>query len=88
MGLPNIPVTLDPEEVDQLNRQLSTMRHNINNHLSLIMTATELIRYKPEMRDKMVSTVSDQPKKIIEEIRRFSSEFDKALGIHRDPPPV
>ena len=37
MGLPIQPVSLSAEQIDELNRKLSTMRHDINNNLSLIM---------------------------------------------------
>src|SRR5512144_382978 len=47
MGLPSQPVTLTVEQLDQLNRKLANMRHDINNTLSLIMAAVELIKCKP-----------------------------------------
>ena len=88
MGLPETPVTLRPVEIDALNRKLSTMRHNINNYLSLVMAATELMRYKPEMVEKMTVTLGEQPNRIIDEIRRFSNEFESTFGITREPPKV
>ena len=84
MGLPSAPVTLPTEEIKLLNEKLSTLRHNINNHLSLIVAASELIRHRPEMAARMAATVSEQPDKIIAEMTRFSSEFEQALGITRD----
>ena len=51
MGLPSEPVTLSIEQLDELNRKLSNLRHDINNHLSLIVAATELIRHKPQIAD-------------------------------------
>lgn len=83
MASPQQPVTLTVEEIDALNRQLSTMRHDVNNNLSLIMAALELIRYKPETAERMLTTVSEQPKKITESIATFSAEFTKTLGITR-----
>jgi hypothetical protein len=120
MALPTGPVTLKVEELDQLNRKLSDMRHDVNNHLSLIVAALELIRYKTkksavletwdhlktsdagsgldrallqdfdkklreqlEQTDKMVVTLSEQPARVTEAIRRFSAEFERALGITR-----
>jgi hypothetical protein len=41
MALPSQPVTLDVAQLDELNRKLSEMRHDINNTLSLIMAAVE-----------------------------------------------
>jgi hypothetical protein len=46
MALPSQPVTLPVKDLEQLNRNLSDMRHDINNHLSLMVAALELIRYK------------------------------------------
>ena len=37
MGLQIKPVSLSAEQIDELNRKLSTMRHDINNNLSLIV---------------------------------------------------
>ena len=81
MGLPSQPVTLSIEQLGELNRKLSTMRHDINNNLSLIVAAAELIRHKPAMAEKMIVTMAEQPAKITEAIRKFSSEFEQTLGI-------
>ena len=83
MGLPNEPVTLTSETIAELNTKLSRMRHDINNHLSLVVAAVELIRYKPEMRERMLETLNDQPSKIIAEINNFSAAFEQGLGIKR-----
>ena len=83
MGLPSQPVTLSVEQVDQLNHELSKMRHDINNTLSLITAAVELLRYKPQMAERMMATLLEQPPKISTSITQFSKEFEKALGILR-----
>ena len=84
MGTPSNPVTFTPEQVEELNRKLSTMRHDINNHLSLIVAAAELLRYKPEMRERMTATLAEQPNKIMSELSKFSTEFEQAFGISRE----
>jgi hypothetical protein len=83
MGLPQDPVTLLPAHIEELNGRLSTLRHNVNNHLSLIVAATELIRRNPQLAPRMLDTLSDQPEKIIEELRAFSDELEKLLQITR-----
>ena len=83
MPLPNQPVTLTIEQLDELNRKLSNMRHDINNTLSLIIAATELIRYKPHMSERMMATLAEQPPKINAALAKFSSDFEQALGITR-----
>ncbi len=83
MGLPNEPVTLTVGQINDLNQKVSTLRHDINNNLTLIIAALELIRYKPEMADKMMATLNEQPMKISAAMTRFSEEFEKSLGITR-----
>lgn len=83
MGLPNEPVTLNQEQVEALNQKLSKMRHDINNHLSLIVFAVEVLRSKPEMIERMMGTLADQPAKITSDIAKFSSAFEETLGIVR-----
>ena len=84
MALPTAPVTLSAEQVGELNNKLSTMRHDINNHLSLIVAAVELIKYNPEVITRMSTTLSEQPPKISEQLNQFMKEFDRLLGITRD----
>lgn len=84
MEIPQTPSTLTPEQVAELNQKLSHMRHEINNQLSLVVAALELIRFKPDARDKMLHTISEQPNKIIAEMQKFSTEFEKTFGIKRD----
>jgi hypothetical protein len=83
MGLPEQPLTLSVEQIDELNKKLSAARHDINNHLSMMMAAAELIRMKPEMAPKMADRLMAQPAKITELVRKFSAEFEAALGITR-----
>jgi hypothetical protein len=83
MVLPDKPVTLTPEQVAELNKQLSTMRHDINNNLSLIMAAVELAKLKPDAIARMISTLADQPGKISATMTKFSTDFEKTFGILR-----
>lgn len=84
MTLPKQPVTLSIEQIAELNRHLSNMRHDINNQLSLVLAATELIRAKPQLIERMTATLAEQPPKITASLVKFSNEFEKALSITRD----
>ena len=83
MPLPSQPVTLTVEQLAELNGKLSAMRHDINNHLSLIIAAVELIRHKPQMAERMMATLVEQPPRIADSLAKFSAEFERALGITR-----
>ena len=83
MPLPTEPVTLSPDQLAELSGKLSEMRHDVNNHLSLIVAAMELIRHKPSSAERMVATLGEQPGRISESLKKFSVEFEKAFGITR-----
>jgi hypothetical protein len=59
------------------------MRHDINNHLSLIIAAVELIRHKPATADRMLATLAEQPPRIADSLKMFSADFEGVLGITR-----
>ncbi len=83
MAIPTTPVTLSSKQIEELNEKLSKMRHDINNHLSLVVFALEVLRSKPEMLERMTATLSDQPGKITGDLAKFSAEFEQAFGITR-----
>jgi hypothetical protein len=83
MGVPQTPATLSAEQVAELNKKLSHMRHEINNQLAMVVAALELIKYRPDTSEKMLATVSQQPPKILAEMAKFSADFEQAFGITR-----
>ncbi len=81
MNTPGQPVALEFSQIAELNEQLSTMRHDINNHLSLMMAAVELVRRKPETAERMASTFTEQPMKITQAMKKFSASFEHTFGL-------
>jgi hypothetical protein len=78
-------IHLTAKTVGELNGKLADLRHNINNYLSLISAAAEIIIRKPELAPRMTTNILDQPKRIVDELQRFTSEFEKTLNIVRPP---
>ncbi len=83
MALPTQPVALSVEQVGELNQKLTTLRHDMNNCLSLIAATAELIRRRPATTEHMWNTLSDQPRRITESISQFSRDLEAALQITR-----
>ena len=81
MPLPSQPVTLSVEQIKELNAKLGMLRHDVNNHLSLIMAAVELIRRRPENPERMWTTLVDQPHKLAEAVAEHVRELEAALQI-------
>jgi hypothetical protein len=83
MGVPNQPVTLTVPQLTALNEKLSYMRHDVNNHIALMMAAMEMIQFKPDMTEKMLASILEQLPKITGSVGKFSDEFEKLYGITR-----
>jgi hypothetical protein len=83
MGLPQQAVSLSPESIESLHRKLCDMRHSVNNHLTLLSTAMELFRRKPDAIPRMLDSMETQPEQIRDEIARFSEDLEAALKITR-----
>lgn len=81
MELPTQPVTLTVQQIAELNEKLANMRHDVNNKLSLIIAAVDITQYKPQLVERMMVTVNEQPQKIIEAVANFSADFERMFGI-------
>lgn len=78
------PVSLSGEQVAELKQQLSVMRHDINNHLSLMMAAVELIRRRPESAERMWNTLTEQSPKITDSMAQFTRRFEATMRLRKD----
>jgi hypothetical protein len=83
MASPSGPVTLTVEEIEELNRKLSVLRHDINGDLALIVASAELVKLNPATATERLKKLLDQPEKIRKKMDQFSVEFEKALAIVR-----
>jgi len=83
MRLPSQPITLTVEQLADLNKKLSTMRHDINNGLAVTIAVAELMRRKPQNAENMADSLIEQARKIGASILKFSKEFESASGIIR-----
>jgi hypothetical protein len=83
MPLPSEPVTLDAAQIAELNQKLADLRHSVNNNLSLIIAAAEILQRKPESAEKMLAGLAEKPQKIAEMVAQFSRDLETALGIRR-----
>ncbi len=83
MPAPNQPVTLSVEQLADLSKKLSVMRHDINNHVMTIAVAIESLRHRPESVQRILAMLANQPMPISDAVKKFSAEFDAAMGITR-----
>lgn len=74
-------VVLSEAQVAELSEQLAVMRHDVNNHISLIMAAVELITRKPEAADRLAETMRGQPARVSASMKLFTAQLESALGL-------
>jgi hypothetical protein len=80
---PSAPVTLSEEQVVELLKKLSDMRHDVTGRLANITAAAELIRVRPETAAERLKILLDQPHQAADCITKFSRELESALGLVR-----
>ena len=83
MALPSEPVILSVQQIEQLNKSLATLRHDVNGDLALVVASAELIKLNPALIPRMLSTLMEQAPKIREKMDKFSVELETALRISR-----
>ncbi len=83
LALPETAVTLQVDQIEELNKFLADLRHDINGDLALVVASAELIRLNPGALPRMLATLLDQPTRIRHRLEEFSAMFEKALGITR-----
>ena len=79
----NGPVTLSEEQIVQLLRKLSDMRHDVTGRLSNIAAAAELIRARPAKIEERLMILLEQPHLAAECISAFSRDLEAVLGVSR-----
>jgi hypothetical protein len=84
MTFPTEPVTLSVDQIRELNQRLADMRHDVNNHLTLIVSTIELIRCRPEGAERFLNMMANQPGKISDAISQYSGAMESALKIRRE----
>ena len=83
MAMPAQPVALSVEQIGELNQKLAALRHDMNNHLSLIAATVALIRHRPAVTEQMWNILAEQPRKIGDSFSQFSRDLEAALHITR-----
>jgi N-acetylmuramic acid 6-phosphate (MurNAc-6-P) etherase len=85
MVLPTHTITLTSEQVQALHQSLEDMRHSINNQLSVVVAAVDVVTKTPGIDGRIILLLEGHSGKIAEEVSSFFVEFERALGITRDP---
>ena len=72
--------TLSPEEVAQLQKKFSEIKHSINNALAVIMALSEMSQRRPDYAEKLATTVLSKAPQIVSSLQEFTQVLNEKAG--------
>ncbi len=77
--------TLSAEEIAQLQKKFSEIKHSINNALAVMMALSEMSQRRPDYAEKLASTVLSKAPQIVTSLQEFTQVLNEKAG---QPPPA
>ena len=72
--------TLSPEELAQLQKKFSEIKHSINNALAVMMALSEMSQRRPDYSEKLASTVLSKAPQIVSSLQEFTQALNEKAG--------
>jgi len=72
---------LSPEEVAQLQKKFSEIKHSINNALAVIMALSEMSQRRPDYAEKLATTVLSKAPQIVSSLQEFTQVLNEKAGV-------
>lgn len=74
------PSHISPEEIAQLQRKFSEIKHSINNALAVMMALSEMSQRRPDYAEKLASTVLTKAPQIVSSLQEFTQALNAKAG--------
>jgi len=84
MSLPGKPVTLSARKISEIEKKLAQLRHEVNNNLTLIVAAAEIVRRRPDPGDQVWESLLQKPLAVADQVAEFTRHLEKTLHLRRD----
>ena len=78
MSLPGS--TLSSEDIAQLQKKFSEIKHSINNALAVMMALSEMSQRRPDYAEKLASTVLSKAPQIVTSLQEFTQVLNEKAG--------
>ena len=75
----NRPIT--NEELIQLQKKFSEIKHGINNALAVMMALSEMSQRRPDYAEKLASSVLTKAPQIVSSLQEFTALLNEKAGI-------
>ncbi|HXP35439.1 MAG TPA: hypothetical protein VN827_07825 [Chthoniobacterales bacterium] len=73
--------TLSPEELVQLQKKFSEIKHSINNALAVMMALSEMSQRRPDYSEKLATTVLSKAPQIVSSLQEFTQLLNEKTGV-------
>ena len=73
--------TLSPEELVQLQKKFSEIKHSINNALAVMMALSEMSQRRPDYAEKLATTVLSKAPQIVSSLQEFTQLLNEKAGV-------
>ena len=73
--------SITAEELAQLQRKFSEIKHSINNALAVMMALSEMSQRRPDYAEKLASTVLSKAPQIVSSLQEFTQALNEKAGV-------
>jgi hypothetical protein len=70
------------EELAQLQRKFSEIKHSINNALAVMMALSEMSQRRPDYAEKLATTVLSKAPQIVSGLQEFTEALNDKAGVN------
>ncbi len=68
------------EEIGQLQKKFSEIKHAINNALAVMMALSEMSQRRPDYAEKLATTVLTKAPQIVSSLQEFTQALNEKAG--------
>lgn len=72
---------LSPEELVQLQKKFSEIKHSINNALAVMMALSEMSQRRPDYAEKLATAVLSKAPQIVSGLQEFTQLLNEKAGV-------
>ncbi len=72
--------TISHEELVQLQKKFSEIKHSINNALAVMMALSEMSQRRPDYAEKLATTVLSKAPQIVSSLQEFTQALNEKAG--------
>jgi hypothetical protein len=69
------------EELAQLQKKFSEIKHSVNNALAVMMALSEMSQRRPDYAEKLASTVLAKAPQIVSGLQEFTQLLNEKAGV-------